>query len=138
MTAARKLTPQMEIEPRAHTRGALRADAYLCIDLCTEDDFWTGLTMNISETGVFVATHVILAKGSLVGLHLELPPPQLRILTLGEVRWSREYSGNDEVPPGLGIQFVGLDLEARAAIGALVAASPHVLSMKSRAPRPRR
>jgi Tfp pilus assembly protein PilZ len=136
MSAARKLTEHMDIEPRSRSRQSPRADAYFCIDLCTEDQFWTGLTMNLSESGVFVATHVMLAAGSVVGIHLELPRPDERILTLGEVRWTREYSGNDDIPPGLGIAFVGLDLQARAAIGKLVATSP--LSFKHAGPSSRR
>jgi uncharacterized protein (TIGR02266 family) len=106
----------LEVESKAHMRRVPRANAYLCIDLCSEHNFWTGLTMNLSEGGVFVATHVILPPGSLVGLHLELPRNARRIMTLGEVRWSRQYTGNDDVPPGLGIQFVGLDEESMLAI----------------------
>ena len=105
------------VEPRTQMRRTPRANAYLCIDLCSEHNFWTGLTMNLSEGGVFVATHVLLPTGSLVGLHLELPPTtSQRIMTLGEVKWSRAYTGNDDVPPGLGIQFVGLDEPSLLAI----------------------
>jgi uncharacterized protein (TIGR02266 family) len=103
------------IELRRQKRANPRAIAYLCIDLCSEHNFWTGLTMNISEGGVFVATHEILSVGSLVALHLELPRER-RIMVLGEVRWSRAYTGDDDVPPGLGIKFVGLDLESLASI----------------------
>lgn len=116
MGAAIKLTEELSVESRTQKRRSPRANAYLCIDLCSEHNFWTGLTMNLSEGGVFVATHVILAPGTLVGLHLEIPRHNGRIMTLGEVRWSREYTGNDDVPPGLGIQFMGLDLDALAAI----------------------
>ena len=115
MGAARKITPEEEFRVREDERRAPRAIAHLCIDLCSEHNFWTGLTMNISEGGVFVATHVLLPVGSLVGLHLELQN-QARIMTLGEVRWSRAYSGDDDIPPGLGIKFVGLDLGALASI----------------------
>jgi len=108
MGAAFKLGEQGG-EPRTQMRRAPRANAYLCIDLCSEQNFWTGLTMNLSEGGVFVATHVLLPTGTLVGLHLELPRSPQRIMTLGEVKWSRAYTGNDDVPPGLGIQFIGLD-----------------------------
>jgi uncharacterized protein (TIGR02266 family) len=103
------------IELRRQKRATPRAIAYLCIDLCSEHNFWTGLTMNISEGGVFVATHEILPVGSPVALHLELPRER-RIMVLGEVRWSRAYTGDDDVPPGLGIKFVGLDLESLSAI----------------------
>lgn len=115
MGAALKITPDEDFRVREDERKSPRAIAYLCIDLCSEHNFWTGLTMNISEGGVFVATHVMLAPGSLVGLHLELPN-HTRIMTLGEVRWSRSYTGDDDVPPGLGIKFVGLDLSGLAAI----------------------
>lgn len=111
MGAALKIEPVEGFRVREDERKAPRAIAYLCIDLCSEHNFWTGLTMNISEGGVFVATHVMLQPGALVGLHLELPN-QKRIMTLGEVRWSRSYTGDDDVPPGLGIKFVGLDLQA--------------------------
>jgi hypothetical protein len=93
-------------EPRRRTA---RRTVHLCIDVCSQHDFWTGLTMNLSEGGVFVATHVLLEPKTLVGLHLELPRFR-RILALGEVRWTRMYTGDDDVPPGLGIEFVGLDL----------------------------
>ena len=116
MGAAIKLMEPGSLEPRAQMRRSPRANAYLCIDLCSEHNFWTGLTMNLSEGGVFVATHVILSPGTLVGLHLELPRSPHRIMTLGEVKWSRAYTGNDDVPPGLGIQFVGLDEASLAAI----------------------
>ncbi|MBX3216656.1 MAG: PilZ domain-containing protein [Labilithrix sp.] len=109
MGAAIKLIEHETEMTRTQTRRTPRANAYLCIDLCSEHNFWTGLTMNLSEGGVFVATHVSLPVGSLVGLHLELPRHPQRIMTLGEVRWSRAYTGDDDVPPGLGIQFVGLD-----------------------------
>ncbi len=112
MGAALKIEggPSARTQERKHPR----ANAYICIDLCSEHNFWTGLTMNISEGGVFVATHVLLDPGALVSMHLELP--KARILTLGEVRWRREYSGDDDVPPGMGIQFAGLDVESLKAI----------------------
>lgn len=119
MGAALKITPELEEEfvgVRKEERRNPRVVAYLCIDLCSEHNFWTGLTMNISEGGVFVATHQLLEPGSLVGLHLELPNHGARIMTLGEVRWSRAYTGDDDVPPGLGIKFIGLDLASLSAI----------------------
>lgn len=110
----------LEVEPRRRKAG--RVDAYLCVDLCSKDEFWTGLTMNISTGGVFVATHAILPPGSLVGIHFELPRHDRRIMTLGEVKWRREYTGDDHVPPGLGIQFIGLDQASLEAIGDFVTA----------------
>ena len=116
MGAAIKLIEKEAATPRTQMRKTARANAYLCIDLCSEHNFWTGLTMNLSEGGVFVATHEILPPGALVAIHLELPRHRPRIMTLGEVRWSRAYTGDDDVPPGLGIQFVGLDEPSLTAI----------------------
>lgn len=107
----RESEDDIELEPRASRRKHPRAIAYLCIDVCSEHRFWTGLTMNISEGGVFVATHETLEPGTPVALHLELPKNK-RVMALGEVRWSRPYTGDNEVPPGLGIKFVGLDVES--------------------------
>jgi uncharacterized protein (TIGR02266 family) len=116
MGAAHRFDPYgIELVARKQKRRHPRATAYLCIDLCSQDAMWTGLTMNISEGGVFVATHEILPVGSMVALHLELPRSK-RIMCLGDVRWSRDYTGDDDVPPGLGIGFVGLDLDSAAAI----------------------
>jgi uncharacterized protein (TIGR02266 family) len=112
----------MELAARTQKRRKPRAIAYLCIDLCSRDAIWTGLTMNISEGGVFVATLEILPVGSVVALHLELPCSK-RIMCLGEVRWTRGYTGSDDVPPGMGIRFVGLDLDSAAAIRAFVLAT---------------
>jgi len=99
---------------RTLERQSPRVDAYVCTDLCSEREIWTGLTMNISEGGLFVATHVILPIGTYVSLHLEIAGT--RILTLGEVRWARAYTGDDDVPPGLGVRFIGLPPEATARI----------------------
>lgn len=109
----------IELPARTQKRRHPRAIAYLCIDLCSQEAVWTGLTMNISEGGAFVATHEILPVGSMVALHLELPGYE-RIMCLGEVRWTRDYTGDDDVPPGLGLRFVGLDLDSAAAIRAFV------------------
>lgn len=121
MGAAFKLDDdELPVERSTQRRKTPRANAYLCIDLCSEHNFWTGLTMNLSEGGVFVATHVILPVGTLVGLHLELPRQSKRMMVLGEVRWTRAFTGNEDVPPGLGIQFIGLDLDSLAAIRVFV------------------
>lgn len=120
MGAAIKLRGGEQAWPRVQRRSSPRASTFLCVDLCSEHDFWTGLTMNLSEGGVFVATHVSLPQGTLLGLHFELPRTSRRIMTLGDVRWSRTYTGNDDVPPGMGIQFVGLDEASLLAIRAFV------------------
>lgn len=115
MLAAHDTNPDTAASPRDERRTTPRADVHLRIDAHGEHEFWTGLTMNIAEGGVFVATHETLPPGTIVTLHVALPRIG-EILTLGEVHWRRRYTGDDDVPPGLGIKFVRLDLEAAAAV----------------------
>lgn len=76
--------------------------------------------MNISESGLFVATDVELPVGSYVSLHLRLG--DTRILALAQVRWTRPYQdGRDDVPPGLGLEWVALDDAQASRIAAFVA-----------------
>jgi uncharacterized protein (TIGR02266 family) len=92
-----------EKEDRQHARANVNGE----IDIYSETNFWTGLTMNISEGGVFVATHMLLPMGAMVVLNLTLEGET--IATLGQVRWTRDFCVDSDVPPGIGIQFVNLD-----------------------------
>ena len=95
------------------TRGAPRAAVHVTMDVFSEHNFWTGLTLNVSEGGVFVATHHVVPVGTVVVLNMLLPHEREPVLTLAEVRWIRDYSGQDDIPPGLGLRFIetaGTDL----------------------------
>jgi uncharacterized protein (TIGR02266 family) len=72
--------------------------------------------MNMSEGGLFVATHNCVPVGTRLVLNMVLPFEDEPIVTLVEVRWTRAYSGQDDVPPGLGLQFVDADPPALAKI----------------------
>jgi uncharacterized protein (TIGR02266 family) len=73
-----------------------------------------GLTQDISEGGVFVATYQTLALGTKVTLGLELPVGRVQVR--GEVRWARpEIEGSDQ-RPGFGVAFTELTAEALAAL----------------------
>ncbi len=93
-----------------------RASVSLTIGLSTEHNFWSGITMNVSEGGVFVATHQVAAVGTVVSLTLFLPGRPEPLTALGEVRWTRPYGGNDDVPPGLGVRFLEIDHAALDAV----------------------
>jgi uncharacterized protein (TIGR02266 family) len=113
--AARKL------ESVASQRGAPRAQVIVSIDMFSEHNFWSGLTMNMSEGGVFVATHHAVPQGTVLALELTLPGSETPITAVAEVRWTRDYNGESDVPPGLGLQFIGLDEISLARIRAFVA-----------------
>ena len=103
--AARKL----DLDPRSETRAAERTAIYASVDLFSEHNFWSGITMNMSEGGLFVATHEYVPIGTRVTLNLTLPFAREQLVLVAEVRWTRAYSGQDDVPPGLGLQFVDVD-----------------------------
>ena len=115
--AARALDQQLSAEGRAAPRAAV----YATIAISSEHNFWTGLTMNVSEGGLFVATHNVVALGTMLLLHMKLPFEAEELVTLAEVRWTRPYSGQADVPAGLGLQFVDTNPVVLAKIKRFVA-----------------
>jgi uncharacterized protein (TIGR02266 family) len=115
--AARSLHEDFQIDERA----ALRAVIHANVDLYSEHNFWTGLTMNMSEGGVFVATYHALPVGAMLLLQLRLPFEEHAMVMLVQVRWTRGYSAQDDVPPGLGLQFIDADACSLAKIRSFVA-----------------
>jgi uncharacterized protein (TIGR02266 family) len=91
------------------------------VDLSSEHNFWSGLTMNMSDGGLFVATHNIVPVGTELVLNMVLPFEGEPIVLLSKVRWTRPYSAQDDVPPGLGLQFVEPDASALAKVKRFVA-----------------
>lgn len=108
-------------EPRMERRGEARASVYANVDVHSEHNFWSGLTMNMSEGGLFVATHNVVPVGAVLVLHLTLAQDKEPLIMLAEVRWTRAYSGQEDVPPGLGLQFVDADDASLAKIRQFVA-----------------
>ena len=111
---------KLNLDP-AEARTAPRASAYVCIDVFSEHNFWTGLSMNISEGGVFIATHHEVPTGTTIVLHMMLPFEDEPIVVLGEVRWARAFSNDSDAPPGIGVAFVGLDAAASQKVKRFVA-----------------
>jgi uncharacterized protein (TIGR02266 family) len=81
-----------------------------------------GLTQDISEGGVFVATYQALPLGTVVSLGLELPSG--RVVVQGAVRWRRDGVEDSELRPGLGIQFIDLHPQTVAVLTEFCRAHP--------------
>lgn len=111
----------LEEDFEAETRAEVRSAVYASVDLFSEHNFWSGLTMNMSEGGLFVATHNVVPVGTTLILHMVLPFEEEAVVTLAQVRWTRAYSGQDDVPPGLGLQFHETDAGSLAKIKKFVA-----------------
>lgn len=114
--AEREATRQAEQERRAQQEAAAaekrrhkRLTVALDVSLQTEHNFYMGLTENLSEGGLFIATYEPLPLGTQLDLSLNLPdhPP---IKSRCEVRWVREHTEfTNDATPGVGVQFLDLD-----------------------------
>lgn len=93
-----------------------RATLAVEVTAISESNFYTGISGDIEEGGLFVATDQNHQPGTLIDLTLTLPGHSpLRLA--GEVRWIREYSEfTADMAPGLGVGFFNLATEARRAI----------------------
>lgn len=102
---------------RQHTRVPLTVE----VTLESEHNFYTGLTDNISEGGLFVATGAPPPLGSEVGFELVLG--ERRFLVTGRVCWLRDHrTASVDAPEGCGIRFTQLEEGAVEAITAFVRA----------------
>jgi len=117
----KKETWVVDREPRA------KIGMSVAISPQSEHNFWTGLTQDIAEGGVFIATYKRLPVGTLLELTLSMPDHSTMRLC-GEVRWLREYSDfTADVSPGFGVKFVDLPEDARWAINAFILTNPPLL-----------
>ncbi len=98
---------------RKHPRIALSVE----IDLASESHFFSGLSGDVSEGGVFVETYRNIPVGSEVALDFALPNGTIH--AHGEVKWHRNKS--DTSPPGLGVEFEGLSDEQQKVISTFCA-----------------
>lgn len=127
-------------ERRAHRRAPVAIDAdrdrnfcltlsfghglnvLLEIDEQTDHNFYAGLTSDVSEGGVFVATGHTLPVGTRVTVSIQLPDAADPHQVEGIVRWIREPEVcRGGAVPGYGVQFDVLSAEALAAIREYVA-----------------
>ena len=103
-------------ERRIHSRVALKTE----VTWNSESNFYTGFTNDVSSGGIFVATHNIMPRGTVLDLEFSIPDGEGPIRASGEVRWVREYYQYSDSDPGMGVQFVDLAPEDQARIQAFV------------------
>ena len=114
-------TPLVEGPPLAlesveveENRASKRISIEVELHLASDSHFFSGLSGDISEGGVFVSTYRALAQGSLVDLEFSLPGAEHPLRARGEVRWHRDATPHG--PPGVGISFDELSEDDREAI----------------------
>jgi uncharacterized protein (TIGR02266 family) len=94
-----------------------RLEVILAVSVESESNFYAGFTENLSECGVFVATHAPLEIGSTVELSLKLPENET-IRARGTVRWLRPHAESSSMVPGMGVRFDRLSSHDSARIQA--------------------
>jgi uncharacterized protein (TIGR02266 family) len=88
-----------------------RFDRYrveLEVSMGSEHNFYAGFVENMSQGGLFIATHSKKNVGERVDFTVHLPGFTEPVSGVGEVRWVRLYSENSNVPPGIGVRFLEL------------------------------
>ena len=118
------------IEVEEH-RASKRISIEVELHLASDSHFFSGLSGDISEGGVFVSTYRALAQGSLVDLEFSLPGSEHPLRARGEVRWHRDATPHG--PPGVGISFDELSDDDREVIHRLRPASSSASARSSRA-----
>jgi uncharacterized protein (TIGR02266 family) len=98
-------TDVVVIERAESATGEVPAlEVSLMVDLDSESNFYVGFAEDLSDGGIFVATHAPRKIGSRVELAITLSN-QEPMRAKGTVKWVREYSDAIEGVPGMGIQF---------------------------------
>ena len=106
----------------AERRRAPRVLVDLEVDYASEENYLFAYITDISATGIFVRTTTPEQPGTHLNLRFQLPPPEnvraaseTKIEVEGEVIWVNPYrpGAPDNLHPGMGIRFVGLDDEVR-------------------------
>jgi uncharacterized protein (TIGR02266 family) len=119
--AAKRLDEPVPIgRVRTVKREQPRVRMQVKIDFASENNFYSGFSMDISNGGVFIATVKLVPIGTPMDLYFRLPTGE-GIEAHGVVRWVREIDDSrPEMMPGLGVQFVNLSDPAREAVTAFV------------------
>lgn len=103
------------------TPGDKRVFIEVEIGLSTESHIYTGLSLDVSTGGVFVATYQPAQPGTSVTLYFVLPDGYV-VNAEGVVRWTR--AGTEDAPPGMGVAFVNISRDALAHIAGFCASRP--------------
>lgn len=91
------------------------------IGLTSESHIYTGLSLDVSTGGVFVATYEPASPGTAVSLCFVLPDGHV-VNAEGAVRWTR--AATEDAPPGMGVAFTAISPESVEHIAGFCASRP--------------
>ena len=102
-----------------HNRVHPRVELHVEVTLESDHNFYTGLSSNISEGGLFVATETPLPLGTRLLVRFALESDSTHVDAVGEVCWLRPRSA--DFPCGMGMRFLEISEEALARVATFVA-----------------
>lgn len=93
----------------AKDRQEERVGVDINVTVNSDSNFYAGHAQNLSEGGIFIATHIVHAIGTLFDLSLHIDDGRGSVVRgTGEVRWIRAADETTGLPAGLGIRFLEL------------------------------
>ncbi len=106
----------------APRREHLRIPTDVEVSVGSDHHFFVGWSENICEGGLFLATHQLVAVGTILRVTLKGEPHLPRTTVEVEVRWLRKTNElTSDCPPGMGLKFVNLPPDVAEGIHAFVA-----------------
>ena len=100
-----------------HERECTRFPLNVEVGYASEHNFYTGFLENLSSGGLFVATHNPAEIGDVVEVTFTVPALHRNCSAMCLVQWTRDYNPSmPDMIPGMGLKFVNLDTDARAAV----------------------
>ena len=100
-----------------HDREYRRFPISVEVGYASEHNFYTGFMENLSSGGLFVATHDPTEIGDVLEITFSVPGLRRTCTAMCVVQWIRDYNPDmADMIPGMGLKFVEIDPEARAAI----------------------
>ena len=111
-------TPKTAQPPDDATNNRLspRIDAEFEVTAQGENNFYHGLSENLSDGGLFFETYASHRLGDQLEVRFTLPGSDTAIESTVEVRWLRAHNPLSDTPAGVGVRFLRLDPDARAQI----------------------
>jgi len=91
------------------------------IGLTSDSHIYTGLSLDVSTGGVFVATYEPSGPGTAVSVHFVLPDGHV-VNAEGVVRWTR--AATEDAAPGMGVAFTYISSESLTHIADFCASRP--------------
>jgi uncharacterized protein (TIGR02266 family) len=102
-----------------HNRVHARVELHVEVTLESEHNFYTGLSSNVSEGGLFVASDALPPIGTRMLVRFALGESPEPIDAVGEVRWLRDRRSPD-FPCGFGVRFLTISEDALRRVASFV------------------